>query len=232
MRIEQVVPGIHRIHLGYVNAYLLEDGDQLALIDSGTSGSTAQILAAIESLGKTPQQVSQILLTHLHADHSGSLAELKRKTGALAGMHPIDAALIRQGQTMRPVQPAPGLLFWLMVKVLLPLRGSSSIEPSEIEAELQDNQVLDIAGGLRVIHAPGHSAGQVCFLHPAHGGVLIAADAASNFTGLGYPPLFEDLEQGIASLKKLGRLTFEVACFGHGPPIKRGAARAFRRKWG
>ncbi len=34
------------------------------------------------------------------------------------------------------------------------------------------------------------------------------------------------------SLRHLCRYDFEVACFGHGPPIRRAAANRFRQRWG
>ncbi len=232
MSLEQVVPGVHRVNLGFVNAYLLEDGDGLVLVDTGTPGSAEYILDAIRSLGKLPEDVSHILVTHLHADHTGSLAALKVATGAPALMHPADAEMVRRGESARPSEPAPGLINWLVVKLFMGLRGSSAVEPAEIEREVADGDELDLAGGLRVIHAPGHAAGQVCLLRESDGGLLIAADAASNMMGLGYPPIFEDLEVGLASLKKLSRLEFEAACFGHGGPIRKAASKAFAGKWG
>lgn len=232
MSLEQVVPGVHRVNLGFVNAYLLENGDGLVLVDTGTPGSAEKIHAAIRSLGKSPQDVSHILVTHLHADHTGSLASLKAVTGAPALMHPADTELVRNGRSFRPTVPAPGLLNWLMARLFLARRSPVAIEPAAIEREINDGDRLDLSGGLQVIHAPGHAAGQVCFLREADGGLLIAADAASNMMGLGYPPIFEDLELGLASLKKLSGFEFEVACFGHGRPIREAASKAFAAKWG
>ncbi|HMB02744.1 MAG TPA: hypothetical protein VKP69_03270, partial [Isosphaeraceae bacterium] len=52
------------------------------------------------------------------------------------------------------------------------------IDPTEIEHEVGDGEML--ANGLRAVHVPGHCAGQLAFLWPQHGGVLIAADAAAH----------------------------------------------------
>ena len=59
-------------------------------------------------------------------------------------------------------------------------------DPAEIEHEVHDSEELPIAGGIRAIHVPGHCAGQFAFLWVEHGGVLFAADTASNMMGLGY----------------------------------------------
>ncbi|MFQ5855104.1 MAG: hypothetical protein ACE5LU_05620 [Anaerolineae bacterium] len=64
-----------------------------------------------------------------------------------------------------------------------------------------------------------------------HGGVLFAADAASNMLGLGYSLGYEDLDEGKRSLAKIAALDFEIACFGHGKAIMQEASSRFRRKW-
>jgi glyoxylase-like metal-dependent hydrolase (beta-lactamase superfamily II) len=231
MRAKQIVPGIHLVSLGFVNAYLLEGDDGLTLIDSGMPGSAPKILDAVRSLGKQAADVRHIVLTHCHRDHTGSLAALKQATGARAFMHPLDAALVRRGEAARPVKRAPGLMAALVVRMMM-RGGSPRIEPAEIEHEIDDGAVLGFAGGLRAVHAPGHCAGQLAFLWPHRGGVLIAADACAAVFGLGLSVIYEDLELGRRSLGRLAALDFEVAVFGHGSPITSGATRRFREKWG
>jgi glyoxylase-like metal-dependent hydrolase (beta-lactamase superfamily II) len=230
MAIKQIVPNVYAIPLGMVNAFLI-DADEPILIDTGIPGSADKIIQAVRELGKQPADIRHILVTHCHADHTGSLAVLKAETGAPAYMHPLDAAMVRQGESMRPAEPGPTLLLKLMVPLLM--RGrSTGIETAEIEHEVEDGTELDLAGGLKAIHVPGHCAGQLAFLWPQHGGVLFAADTASNMFSLGWAIIYEDLEEGIRSLVKLAALDFEVACFGHGKAIVGGAAERFRQKWG
>ncbi|MFO0959306.1 MAG: MBL fold metallo-hydrolase [Isosphaeraceae bacterium] len=216
----QIKPGCWSISLGFVNAFLLDTGDGLSLIDTGVAGSGPRIAEALRSIGKQPADVRRILVTHCHSDHAGSLAELKRLTGATATMYSIDAAMVREGRAIRPLTPAPGLFNAFVCRFLV-VKAPTEVEPAEIESEAQDGEILP--GGIRAIHIPGHCAGQLAFLWPEHGGVLIAADAAANVFGLQMSPLYEDLEEGRRSLAKLAALDFEVACFGHGKPILSGA---------
>jgi glyoxylase-like metal-dependent hydrolase (beta-lactamase superfamily II) len=213
------------VKLGFVNAFLLDTGDGLALIDTGIPGSAATILEAVRSIGRGPGDIRQIVVTHCHSDHSGSLAELKRRTVARAAMHPIDAAMVREGKALRPLRPAPGLINAFVCRFLVP-GAPTEVEPAEVEDEVSDGGTLP--GGLRAIHVPGHCAGQIALLWPEHGGVLIAADAAANVFGLALSPLYEDLDEGRRSLRKLAGLDFEVACFGHGKAILSGASARFR----
>ncbi|MGQ0548231.1 MAG: MBL fold metallo-hydrolase [Armatimonadota bacterium] len=225
-----IAPGLHAIPLGVVNAFLIDAGE-LTLIDTGIPGSADKVLQAVRALGRRPEHIRHILITHCHADHSGSLAALKRTTRAAAYMHPTDATLVRTGKIMRPMKAAPGLVNGLFFKIFIS-RAPQTIEPAEIEYEVNSGEDLPIAGGIRAIHAPGHCAGQLVFLWRRHGGVLFAGDAASNVIGLGLSPGYENLDEGRRSLMRIAGLDFETACFGHGGAILRGASRQFRRKWG
>lgn len=229
MTAEEVVTGVYAVPLRIVNAFLLRTGSGLVLIDTGVPGSEEKILGAIRGIGSRAQDVERILVTHLHADHTGSLAALKEATGAPAVMHPLDAEMVRRGETLRPTRPGPGLINRI-IALLMSLMPRPGMEPLEIEEEVEDGD--EVAGDLRVIHVPGHAAGQLAFLWPQQGGVIFAADAAANVLGLGYAPVYENLDEGRRSLARLAGLEFEVACFGHGSAIVGGAAQRFRQKWG
>jgi glyoxylase-like metal-dependent hydrolase (beta-lactamase superfamily II) len=225
-----VVPGLYELALGQVNAHLLEIADGLVLIDTGYPGNGETIVAAIHSLGHDPQKLRHIVVTHCHEDHAGSLAELKRLTGAQSYMHPIDAALVREGRCLRPLNRGPGFLNGLIFTLLI-RKAKSTIEPASIDHEVADGEVLPFAGGLRAIHLPGHSAGQVALHWPEQGGVLFAADSCASVFGLAMSPAYEDLELGRRSLGRLGHEKFATAVFGHGRPIAGEASARFRRKW-
>lgn len=231
MAVKQIIPGVFQIGLQIVNTFLVDYGE-LTLIDTGTSSSADKILQAVAEIGRQPKELQHILVTHLHGDHTGSLAELKELTGAQTYMHPIDAELVRKGITMRPVKPAPGLINNMLYR-LMSLQGSGgmSIQPTGIDVDLKDGDELGFAGGMHVSHAPGHCAGQVVFLLPNDGGLLFAADAATNMFGLGHPPIYEDYDEGQKTLSRLATLDFENACFGHGKALIGQASERFRQKW-
>jgi glyoxylase-like metal-dependent hydrolase (beta-lactamase superfamily II) len=88
---------------------------------------------------------------------------------------------------------------------------------------------LPFAGGLQVIHAPGHTLGHIVLLWPHAGGVLFVGDAASHMLRLTCSPVYEDLARGQQTLLRLGSLTFQIACFAHGGPILHHADAQFRR---
>ncbi len=214
--------------LGAVNAFLLEAPDGLTLIDTGFPGRVNLLLQAIRDLGRAPRDLKHVVLTHAHPDHIGSLAAIVRETGARTYMHPLDVPIAERGSGFRPMTAAPGLLATVLFRLFA--GRISEVEPTKIDVELQDGDVLPIAGGLQVIHVPGHCAGQVALLR-AKDGVLFTADACTNVMGLGPPIGYEDRIQGETSQRKLAGLAFDVACFGHGKAVMRDASGRFRTRW-
>lgn len=237
MNITQIVPHVTAISLGFVNVFLIDLGE-LTLIDTGTPGSAKAIMDGIRAAGCQPNDLKHILISHLHVDHVGSAKALQAATGAQVHMHPADAQAVAAGQTMREVRPSPGLLNRLMVSVMKRAPNSNLVEAPHIEPMLEDGQVLDFAGNLRVIHAPGHTAGHLVFLLPQAGAragveccaVLFAGDTCSNMTRFGPSILYESYEEGRRTLRKLADQPFDTAVFSHGRPM-RDAARRFREKW-
>lgn len=66
------------IHLP-VNAFLVRHGDGLALIDTGAGAtrgaSLGKLPEQLRALGAAPEQMSHVLLTHFHSDHSNGLVD-------------------------------------------------------------------------------------------------------------------------------------------------------------
>jgi glyoxylase-like metal-dependent hydrolase (beta-lactamase superfamily II) len=231
--VKAVVPGVHRINLGISNAYLLDADDGLTLIDTGMALTRPLLLRAIRAAGRQVRDIRRILVTHAHPDHTGALAYVKRASGARVYMHPDDADLVRRGRALRPgLRPPPHPVYGVVVPLMM-WAVPGRVEPAETDQHVRDGEVLDVAGGMRVVAFPGHSAGQVGYLWRRHGGVLFAGDVAANQLGrLDVAIVYEDHAQGMRDLARLASLDFDTACFGHGPPIVGGAAAAVRRRWG
>ena len=230
MRVRRILPGLNELRLPGVNAFLLEsESDGLTLVDTGLPGSAEAIIDAVHSLGLTASDLRQILVTHCHADHTGSLAELKRLTPARIFMHRRDAALVAKGRAMRPLFPSPGALNSFLFRRMVGPKPTT-IAPVEVDVLVEHREQIPVWGGISVIHTPGHTEGHVVFLARERG-VLFVGDAAANLFGPRLMVGYEHLQQGVMSLRHLCRYRFEVACFGHGPTILQGAGRRFRSRW-
>ena len=231
MAATQILPGLFHIPLGPVNAFFLTEPG--VLIDTGFPGNADKILAALRGTGKAPGDIRHILLTHAHPDHIGNAAAIAKATGARTWMHPLDAPITERGKGFRPMHAAPGLLNRLLFS-LIHFRVTTlnmHVQPCRIETRIEDGAVLPFADGMQAVHTPGHCLGQLAFLWPRHGGVLFAADACGNAPRLGLSVAYEDIEEGKRSLRKLAKLKFQAACFGHGKPILRDADARFRELW-
>ena len=223
---------LYRLSFGFVSAFLIVDSDELILVDTGPSGQAEAILEGIESAGLVPGHLKHILVTQLHSDHVGSLADLKAATGARVYAHRDEAPAIEEGRTLRQSQAAPTMMSRLMVKLMINPRRNKLIPGTSVDEKLNDGQVLNLAGGIQAIHTPGHTAGHLCYLWKTGGGVLFAGDVAGGGAKLKYPMLFENPDEGTRSIEKLAALDFETAHFCHGRSILRGASGVFAEGWG
>jgi glyoxylase-like metal-dependent hydrolase (beta-lactamase superfamily II) len=224
-----LAPGLWRIPtmpFDLVNSFLLEDEDgSLTLVDTGYKRADRKIVAALEELGRKPQDVQRIVLTHAHNDHAGGLAATKEQTGAAVLSHDRDATYLQSGKTPQlDLSSAKG-------RLLNRVRGGFA--KVEVAQTFQDGELLPIAGGLRVVHTPGHTPGHVSLLHEGTG-VLITGDAIFNVRGLRYSPasFCTDITLSRDTADRLADLEYDVAAFTHGDHIPRGgreAVRAFLR---
>src|SRR5262249_56616641 len=90
---------------------------------------------------------------------------------------PARYPLAESGGPFRPLRPAPGLLGQVLCRLFFD--PDERMEQVAIDQPLSDGEILPIAGGIEVIHTPGHCAGHVALLwHP--GRMLFAGDVCTN----------------------------------------------------
>jgi glyoxylase-like metal-dependent hydrolase (beta-lactamase superfamily II) len=229
MAVKRVIEGVHVVSMGNVNAFLIDGQSGLTLIDAGFPRKEAAVFDAIRGLGYSLDQLKHLIFTHHHLDHIGSAAAIVQKTGARTYMHPLDIPMAESGGPFRPMSPAPGLLRRAMCNLFYD--HNERVTPIVIDQPLTDGEILPVAGGIEIIHAPGHCAGQIALLWRP-GRMLFASDVCMNLMGLGDPIGFENLADGRASQRKLASLSFDAVGFGHGKPIANDASTRFQNKWG
>jgi glyoxylase-like metal-dependent hydrolase (beta-lactamase superfamily II) len=74
-----------RVDLASVSAYVLVRSGEVAIVDTGVSGSADEIEAALSGLGLGWSAVRHVILTHKHADHVGSAADVLAKATDATG---------------------------------------------------------------------------------------------------------------------------------------------------
>jgi len=221
----EIIPNVHLVPgVRGVNIYLLV-GSDLTLVDAGMPGHDSAILGYIDSLGLAGAKLTRIVITHHHLDHVGGAAAVKQRASSLLLAHPADAPFISGEQ---PPLPAQSTILRMLFRLLGPVLPRA--QPVPVDATLQDGDHLDLLDGATVLHVPGHSPGSIALHFPSER-LLICGDTISNRGNrLGPPPkvFTADMDQAIASLRRMAELDFDILCPGHGAPVVGGAGEQLR----
>jgi glyoxylase-like metal-dependent hydrolase (beta-lactamase superfamily II) len=222
----QLADGVWRIPTAprsWVNSFLLAGTDgTLTLVDAGTRSAPRALLAALAQLGRAPGDVTHLLLSHAHTDHAGGARAVLAATGSRLHAHEREAVYLREGRAPAPDRSTVGGRLLARAP-----RAATGFARVDVDETFADGAVLPLAGGLTVVHTPGHTPGHCSFLHPSSG-VLLTGDALFNVRGLRGSPaaLCTDVATSRASAARLGELDYGVAAFAHGEHV---AARAQER---
>lgn len=236
--VEQVRPGIWTFavpfRFGVPDAtlvYAVEGSDgSLALIDPGWSadGRVDEVRAALSAIGRSLDDVSLVAVTHLHADHLGAAAAIRRATGARVAMHGLEVEALDRERT-DAVQNDADIATWglppdLHDGVVAAWGSGRRIGLGRSEAPyadllLADGDVLPIPGRtIRTLWTPGHTAGHVCFVDEADG-LLFTGDHVlpriNSGIGLGGRTATNPLGDYLASLGRLDVYAGLEVCPGH-----------------
>jgi glyoxylase-like metal-dependent hydrolase (beta-lactamase superfamily II) len=207
---------------GLAACYLVADGDELAIIDTGTMHSLPRVLDAIDSIGARPEQVRYVVPTHVHLDHAGGAGQLMRACShARLLVHPkglphmLDPSKLQAGATAVYGEAA----FARDFGELLP------IDPDRAEA-LDDGATFALGKRtLQFLDTPGHANHHGC-IHDRSSGYLFTGDTF----GLGYAefrtngrpllvatttPVAFDPEAWYTSLERMMALDPSACCLTH-----------------
>jgi glyoxylase-like metal-dependent hydrolase (beta-lactamase superfamily II) len=173
----------------FVYSYILVCGT-ITLIDTGVAGCENTIFDYIRSIGRDPEDISLIILTHSHPDHIGAVKAIRDATGCSVMAHPAERAWIEDVDRQNRERPVPGFS---------KLVGGSV----KLDHELADGDVIDPDGTeeykIQVFYTPGHSAGSISLLVQGEG-ALFCGDAVPVDGDL---PVYDDALQSVQSVTKL-----------------------------
>ena len=164
----QIASGLYRVGSDVVNSYLIVDADGVTIIDAGLPRYWKLLEKELAAIGKSPDDVRALILTHGDTDHIGFAAQLYREKGIAARIHEADVDRARlkvkkpnTGWGPIKIGPVVGFL-WYSSR-----HGGLRIKPATELKTVADNDVLDVPGSPRIIHTPGHTPGSVTVHVPA-----------------------------------------------------------------
>lgn len=236
--VEEVRPGIWTIAVPFRSgvadatlAYVVEGADGvLTVIDPGwASDDGPEVLrAGLRDIGRSVDDIGLVVVTHLHADHLGAAAAIRRASGARVAMHRLEVEALRREHDDAVANDAD-IATWgvpddLRAGVVAAWGSGRRIGLGRTEEPLadllvEDGDLLPVAGrGLRVLWTPGHTAGHLCFVD-VEDGLLFTGDHVlpriNSGIGLGGRTGANPLGQYLDSLVRLEGYGDLEVCPGH-----------------
>jgi glyoxylase-like metal-dependent hydrolase (beta-lactamase superfamily II) len=150
-----------------VNGYLINTGAKLVLVDTGAAGlfgpTLGNLLASLKAAGYQPEQVDEIYITHMHADHVGGLMAGDKLAfpNAIVRADKHDADFWLSAANLEKAPAGMKGFFQGAQASLNPYVAAGKFKPFEGDTEL--------APGIRAIAAPGHTPGHSTYLVESKG---------------------------------------------------------------
>jgi glyoxylase-like metal-dependent hydrolase (beta-lactamase superfamily II) len=234
----QVAPGVWRLGSDFINYYAVEDGGRLTVVDAGAPKFGATLGAQLGAAGFSLANVGAVVLTHSDSDHTG-VVPLLQEAGARVLIHEADEETLRKPRPKtgdaRPSRLLRELWRPGLWRMMVTMTRAGAAHPPKVEGAetYSDGDLLDVPGGPRTIHTPGHTAGNSA-IHFEERGVLFAGDTMCSLNPLTrargpqlMPHSFNVSNvHARESLAKVEGLEADVVLFGHGEPWHGGVAAA------
>jgi glyoxylase-like metal-dependent hydrolase (beta-lactamase superfamily II) len=145
-----------------VNGFLINTGAKLELIDTGTGGSfgpsVGKLVTHLRAAGYQPEQVDDIFITHMHADHIGGLTQDGKAVFPNAIVHAArqEADYWLNEAKMNAAPAAQKRGFAQAMALLEPYVAAKHFESFDGDIELSP--------GIRSVNAFGHTPGHSMYL--------------------------------------------------------------------
>jgi glyoxylase-like metal-dependent hydrolase (beta-lactamase superfamily II) len=190
-----------------VNAFLINTGSKLVLIDSGSGilfvPTVGKLLANLKASGYQPAQVDEIYITHMHGDHVGGLVVDGKaafpNAVVRASQQEADYWLSKTHMDSAPKEQKGGYLG--AMNSLKPYVDAGKFKPF--------NGDVALVPGIRAVATPGHTAGHTVYVVESKGERLVLWGdlmhvAAAQFPDPAVTIVFDtDSTQAVAQRKKV-----------------------------
>jgi glyoxylase-like metal-dependent hydrolase (beta-lactamase superfamily II) len=225
---QQVAENTYALGTRGHNFYLLVDGRDATLIDTGCSKEWNKLAGGLESLGMSLASVRGIVATHSHSDHFG-MAKRAQSEGVPVAVHEDEetrALGTYRGRYAVSPGELPKLNPWMLWHFFPVFRaGVMSLDHVDSVLTFSDGDRLDLPARPVAVHTPGHTEGHTMY-HVPERGLLFSGDGLVTMDMLGPgkgPQLLErrfnkDHSAATASLDRIKDLDARLILPGHGSP--------------
>ena len=236
----EVAPGVHRLEFTVgtkLMAMYLLAGDRLILVDSGLPSTQQEVyLPAIRELGRRPEDVRLLVITHADADHIGGNAVARRLfPNALLACHARDQRWCSDPAVMTAERYDGFVPYGLRYdQAVFDTLASWMGPPEAMDLLLQGGERLRLAADdwLTVYHVPGHTPGHLCLYNPEERYALIGdaifglsqLDTEGNWSA---PPPYTSVDAYRGTLQTLAALEIDLLLTCHYPIMRGEAVRRF-----
>lgn len=154
-----------------VNAFLILASDRRILVDAGSGKllgpSVNKIVRSLQNGGFGPADITDILLTHIHGDHSGGLTVEGKRIFPAATVH-VNRVEADFWLSQANMDNSPEYFRPMFVK------GRESLAPYLSAAKLSTFEAgQTVLPGITAVAAPGHTPGHTCYMLESQGEKLL-----------------------------------------------------------
>jgi glyoxylase-like metal-dependent hydrolase (beta-lactamase superfamily II) len=218
-----------------VNFVLVRDGDAVTLIDTGYPGDRAKLLEALAAIGRRPEDVVAVLITHAHVDHIGSVNHLHDTYGVPVHTGAREAAharreFVEQAGRLDVARNLwrPGVAPWLARVLRVGVTEEVTVPSAET---FPAGAPADLPGHPVPVATPGHTSGHTAYHLPDAGAVvtgdaLVTGHAVLRHRGPSVLPPFFNHRDPVPALAAIAELDAGLLLPGHGDPLHRPIADA------
>ncbi len=159
-----------------VNAYLVNTGSKLVLIDAGAGNlfgpTLGKLIANLKAAGYQPEQIDEIYITHMHADHVGALmaGEQRAFPNAVVRADKREADYwLSEKNMMAAPEEARGFFKGAMAS-LNPYVAAGRFQPIEFDKRGE----VALVPGIKALSARGHTPGHTIYVIESQGQQMVA----------------------------------------------------------